>query len=84
MIIVITCSHFPDDERIFYRQINSLLEKGLSVTYFTYSNSSIDLSNGLLKHYNYNKKITRITFSHNKLYVYTLLIFILDTFKKIP
>ena len=67
MIIVITCSHFPDDERIFYRQINSLLENGLSVTYFTYSNSSIDLSNGLLKHYNYNKRITLRQYMSNVL-----------------
>ena len=33
-IIVVSCNHFPDDERIYHRQIKTLLEALLIVSQY--------------------------------------------------
>ena len=37
MIAIVSSSHFPDDERIYYKQICSLLDIGKKIVYFTKS-----------------------------------------------
>ena len=54
MVIVVSCHHFPDDERIYHKQIRSLIDEGLSVLYFTRSNSIVNLSEKSLTHENFN------------------------------
>ena len=54
MIVIISCSHFPDDERIYHKEIQAILEKGYSVKYFTYAKSKIDLSDKNIIHLNYD------------------------------
>ena len=46
MVVIISCHHFPDDERIYHKQIKSLLKDGHRVLYYTRSNSSLNLSEG--------------------------------------
>ena len=52
MVIIISCHHFPDDERIYHKQIKSLLKDGHRVLYYTRSSSSLNLSNGPITHVN--------------------------------
>ena len=52
MVVIISCHHLPDDERIYYKQIKSLLKDGHRVLYYTRSNSSLNLSNDLVTHKN--------------------------------
>ena len=33
MIVIISCHHFPDDDRIYHKQIKSLMKQGLSILY---------------------------------------------------
>ena len=54
MIVVVSCHPTPDDERIYHRQIKTLLGNGYSITYFTRSKSELDLSESGLKHINLN------------------------------
>ena len=54
MITVISCSHYPDDERIYHKEIKTLVEKKYSVNYFTLSESEQNLSDKYIKHMNYN------------------------------
>ena len=54
MIAVISCSHFPDDERIYYREIISLREENYSIRYFTLSDSKINLNQSGINHKNYD------------------------------
>ena len=56
MVVVISCHHFPDDERIYHKQIKSLLNDGHRVLYYTRSNSSLNLSEGLITHTNLSMK----------------------------
>ena len=56
MVVIISCHHFPDDERIYHKQIKSLLKDGHRVLYYTRSNSSLNLSNGLITHKNLSMK----------------------------
>tara|TARA_B100000131_G_scaffold202722_1_gene194687 strand:- start:6444 stop:7556 length:1113 start_codon:yes stop_codon:yes gene_type:complete len=58
MIIIISCNHFPDDERIYYKQICSLKEQEYPIKYFTRSDSIIDMSDSLVDHINYSKDIS--------------------------
>ena len=44
MVAVISCSHFPDDERIYHREISALLEKNYVIKYFTLSDQKTNLS----------------------------------------
>jgi len=57
MIAVVSCDHNPDDERIFHKQIQSLIEKRFQLIYFTRSDKNLDLSNSLIKHYNFRKNM---------------------------
>ena len=52
MIVVVSCHPTPDDERIYHRQIKTLLSNGYSITYFSRSKSDLDLSEAGLKHIN--------------------------------
>ncbi len=54
MIAVISCSHFPDDERIYHKEINTLLRENYFIRYFTFSSSRINLSRNGINHKNYN------------------------------
>ncbi len=58
MIVIVSCSHPPDDERIYHKQICSLVESGYSIAYYTRSKHKTDLSTSLIKHNNYSSKIS--------------------------
>ena len=58
MIAIVSSSHFPDDERIYYKQICSLLDIGKKIIYFTKSIINKNLSKKGLTHINYNEKIS--------------------------
>ena len=58
MIAIVSSSHFPDDERIFYKQICSLLDIGKKITYFTKSIVNRNLSKKGLTHINYDEKMS--------------------------
>ena len=58
MIVIVSCSHPPDDERIYHKQICSLVESGYAISYYTRSKHKIDLSTSLVKHKNYSPKIS--------------------------
>ena len=62
MVVVVSCNHFSDDERIYHKQIKSLLNTGSSILYFTRSDSQLDLSDGLLIHKNFNKSTSLSAF----------------------
>ena len=57
MVAIISCHHLPDDERIYHKQIKSLLKDGHRVLYYTRSNSSLNLSEGLITHKNFSMKL---------------------------
>ena len=52
MVAVVSCNHFPDDERIYHKQVKSLLNAGYEVLYFTRSDHALDLSKSSLTHKN--------------------------------
>ena len=54
MIAIISCSHFPDDERIYHREINALHEEGYVIKYFTLSDQKTNLSQPGIHHKNYD------------------------------
>ncbi len=56
MIAVVTCGHCPDDERIYEREIKSLLKAGYKITYFTRWKGDKNLSCENLWHRNYSQK----------------------------
>lgn len=56
MIAVVTCGHRPDDERIYEREIKTLLKAGYKITYFTRWKGDTYLSEENLWHRNYSKK----------------------------
>ena len=58
MIGIVSSSHYPDDERIFHKQIHTLIDRGLFVYYFTRSDKKINLSNSFIKHTNFNKNVS--------------------------
>ena len=59
MVAVISCSHFPDDERIYHREISALLEKNYVIKYFTLSDLKTNLSQPGIDHKNYDlSKVT--------------------------
>ncbi len=55
MVVVISCSHFPDDERIYHKEIKTILEEGYFVKYFTFAESIIDINDKNIIHINYDK-----------------------------
>ena len=56
MIAIITCGHRPGDERIYEREIKTLLKAGYKITYFTRWKGDINLSEENLWHRNYSEK----------------------------
>jgi len=56
MIIVVSCGHNPDDERIYHREIKSLLKAGYDIRYFTRWDGEMDLSKNNLHHINVKRK----------------------------
>ena len=52
MIVIVTSGHKPDDERIYHKQILSLLNNGYKVQYFTFHDTTMDLSSKNFKHIN--------------------------------
>lgn len=56
MIAIITCGHRPEDERIYVREIKSLLKAGHKITYFTRWEKETNLSEDNLWHRNYSEK----------------------------
>ncbi len=54
MIAIVSSSHYPDDERIYQKQICSLLEAGKKVVYYTKSLGKNNLSNENLIHINFD------------------------------
>lgn len=56
MIAVVTCGHRPGDERIYEREIKSLLSAGHKITYFTRWKGDNYLSEENLWHRNYSQK----------------------------
>ena len=59
MVAIISCSHFPDDERIYHREISALHEKNYVIKYFTLSALKINLSQPGINHKNYDlSKVT--------------------------
>ena len=55
MIVVVSSGHNPDDERIYHRQIKTLLSHEHSIIYFTRSKFDLNLSEPRLKHINFLK-----------------------------
>ena len=53
MVAVISCSHYPDDERIYHREINALHEENYDIKYFTLSDLNINLSQSGISYKNY-------------------------------
>ncbi|MDP6532883.1 MAG: glycosyltransferase family 4 protein [Candidatus Marinimicrobia bacterium] len=53
MIAVVSCGHRPDDERIYHRQIKSLLKAGYEIQYFTRFDGDMNLSESGLRHSNF-------------------------------
>jgi len=56
MIAIVSCGHRPDDERIYTREIKSLLRAGYKITYFTRWDKESNLSEDNLWHRNYSEK----------------------------
>jgi glycosyltransferase involved in cell wall biosynthesis len=56
MIVIVTCGHRPDDERIYEREIKTLLKAGYKITYFTRWRGDNYLSEKNLWHRNYSQK----------------------------
>ena len=54
MIIIISSNHYPDDERIYHRQIKSLISQKKEILYITRSSSETDLTNQFINHKNFN------------------------------
>tara|TARA_B100001564_G_scaffold359442_1_gene381265 strand:+ start:5307 stop:6416 length:1110 start_codon:yes stop_codon:yes gene_type:complete len=54
LVAVISCSHFPDDERIYHREINALHKENYVIKYFTLSDIKINLSRPGINHKNYD------------------------------
>ena len=61
MIAIISCSHYPDDERIYHKEIKSLSLNNLNIKYFTLSDSDMVLSDDRVQHINYKKSRYSIT-----------------------
>ena len=71
MIVVVSCSHYPDDERIYHKEIKSLSEKKFKINYFTLSDSEVLLSDKYINHINFNTYdavmcVGTFTFGHVK------------------
>ncbi|MBH09817.1 MAG: hypothetical protein CMG74_05555 [Candidatus Marinimicrobia bacterium] len=67
MIVVVSCQHFPNDERIYHRQIKTLLKKNTFIRYFTRSNYDLDLSEPGLSHINLSSNLSIKSYSQKVL-----------------
>jgi len=56
MIAVISCGHKPDDERVYVREVKSLIKAGHKITYFTRWEKESNLAEENLWHRNYSEK----------------------------
>ena len=54
MIIIASCGHYSDDERIYYKQINTLKKNTVPINYFTYNKSEIKIDDKYIKHHHFN------------------------------
>ena len=63
MIVVVSCQHYPDDERIYHRQIKTLLKQNIFIRYYTRSESDLDLSEPGLKHINLSVNLSVKSYS---------------------
>ena len=54
MITIVSCSHYPDDERIYHKEIKTLAEKKYIINYFTLSDYEQNLSDKYINHINYS------------------------------
>ncbi len=48
-----SCSHYPDDERIYHKEMKTLAGEKYSINYFTLSDSKQNLSDEYINHINY-------------------------------
>jgi glycosyltransferase involved in cell wall biosynthesis len=55
VITIVSCSHYPDDERIYHKEIKSLAANNYKINYFTLSDSESNLSGDKINHINYRK-----------------------------
>ena len=62
MIAIVSCRHSPDDERIYHKQIKTLIEKGFFIRYYTRSYHALDLTGPSMVHININEKASVRTF----------------------
>ena len=62
MIAIVSSHHSPDDERIYHKQIKTLIEKGFFIRYYTRSNRALDLTGPSIVHNNINGKTNVRTF----------------------
>ena len=70
MICVVSCHHYPDDERIYHREIKTLVNGKIHITYFSRSDSDLDLSDQSVSHINYLKSSFSIDTYQEKLLQY--------------
>jgi glycosyltransferase involved in cell wall biosynthesis len=54
LIAVVSCSHYPDDERIYYKEIKTLSNRKIKIDYYTLSSIKVSLSNNYINHINYD------------------------------
>ena len=62
MIVVASCGHSCDDERIYYKQINTLLSSGYNIKYYTYCHDSYlkdEYDNGIEHHFFNSSEISK-------------------------
>ena len=60
MITIVSCSHYPDDERIYHKEIKTLAKEKYNINYFTLSESEQNLSDKYINHINYCSATTSI------------------------
>ena len=60
MIAIATSGHRPDDERIYHKEIKSLINAGYEILYCTRWDEHMDLSCENLRHFNFLRKETSI------------------------
>ena len=54
MKAIVSCHHYPDDERIYYKQVQSLAKRGNHILYFTRSDSNLNLTDEYINHQNFS------------------------------
>ena len=56
MIVVLSCHHYPDDERVYYRELLTLKKLGCPILYYTRSEIEMDMSDEVIIHKNFSPK----------------------------